>query len=158
MVNLYEIIRNEKELPELLSVKQLNYNATGSRQDAALILKKEFLLDQLNREHIYLVGFSENWIISIFLMGIGTTNTSSIYMKQVATALLLSGANSFCLFHNHPSQIITPSDDDVELAVDLANLAQLLEIEFLGSYIVTRLGYGDTNISNQTVVKWEDVQ
>lgn len=157
MVNVYEIIRNEHELPELLSIQQLNYNAIGNRQDAALILKKEFHIDQLNREHVYLVGFNENWIVSIFLVSIGTTTTSSIYIKQVATALLLSGANYFCMFHNHPCQIITPSEDDVELAMDLTNLAQLLEIEFLGSYIVTKLGYGDTNVNNQTIVKWEDV-
>ncbi len=153
MVNVYEVIRNDNNMPELLIIKQINYEAKGGRYDAAFLLKKEFHLDILNVEHNYLIGFSDNWIMSVFLISIGTNDTCELYYKQIATNLLLSGSESFCLFHNHPNQIINPSDEDINVANDMQKIADLLELDFLGSYIVTKHGFMSTNDS--IITQWE---
>lgn len=142
MVPYYEVVRNNHNLPKLLKLKEIDfYRDNGGVYEAAQLLKAEFHLGELNSEYVYLATFDDSWKMSIFLIGVGTTDECYIYKKKIALDLLLSGADSFCLFHNHPSQRIIASESDLITNNEMKELAALLELDYLGNYIMIKQGY-----------------
>jgi DNA repair protein RadC len=99
-------------------------------------------MDRLSVEHAYLVGFNLSMdIIGIFLISVGSSRKCFFYKKSIATFLVLSGAERFILLHNHPDGTLDVSDDDFASSFYIKSLADILEIEFIDSVIVSRNGW-----------------
>lgn len=153
MVRLYETVINQQNVPELVVLQEFDYEEYGGRYDAALLLQQELYLDKLTTEHMYLVCFTPNWMMSIFCVALGSTDSCTTDPKKIATNLLMVGAGSFCLFHNHPNQVLEPSEGDCNVSKIINKVAKLLGITFLGNYIMTKEGY--LSVEDRTPVYFE---
>lgn len=80
-------------------------------------------------------------IIHDEVISIGTMNASLIHPLEVFRPAIAYGAVAVVLAHNHPSNITTPSIDDIRVTKQLIDAGAMLGIEVLDHIIVTRDGY-----------------
>lgn len=144
MVKEYEIVFNNKFKPEL---KLLTVYDADNKEPVENIFE---IVDGLNKgtcicesisEKAYVAAFdSEGYLIGCYLISKGDSKECSIYHKQLTIFLTLTGAQSFIVFHNHPNNAYIASKGDYSSNNAVSRIAELLDIEFIGSYIVTRKG------------------
>ena len=143
MIKVYNILNDYKNQPRLNVQRELDVNEKNiSIEESVEILNKYFDMDYLNVEHAYLIGFDNQMnIIGIFLISVGTSNKCFFYKKSIATFLLLSGTERFILYHNHPNGDLNASENDQSSLINIKILANILEIEFIDSVIISRNGW-----------------
>lgn len=143
MIEVYNLLNNDKKHPQLNVVTELNIDGKNvSIEKTIEILNEFFSMDKLSVEHAYLVGFNLSMdIMGIFLISIGNSRNCFFYKKSIATFLLLSGAERFVLFHNHPDGTLEVSDDDNVSMFYIKSLADILEVEFIDSVIISKNGW-----------------
>lgn len=149
MIKQYDIEQDVNHCPQLLIVNEYNVDWTITTSEMGII---EFLsyylhLSTLDNERAYLIALDlYNRAIGVFLIGLGDYKSSEIYKRHVAIAMLLSGARKVFIAHNHPDGALVLSDDDNLNIISMQVITQIFEIEFLGSYIITRDGYINNNM------------
>ena len=93
-------------------------------------------------EHNYIIGFNEMGnVLGIYCMSIGNYNSCNIYNRELAMFLALTGSVYFQMYHNHPNDVLIPSDEDLGVAASLEYIGKILGIEFKGSYIIGKTGW-----------------
>lgn len=65
----------------------------------------------------------------------GTADTCLLHPRDLFRCLILANASTYILAHNHPSNCVLPSQQDIEITRKLHNLSQLMEIP-LNDHIV----------------------
>ncbi len=70
----------------------------------------------------------------------GTRTHVNVDPAELFARLLALRPRAFFLFHNHPSNDLTPSDPDMDLTRRVRQMARLLGIELLGHAIVSPCG------------------
>ena len=68
----------------------------------------------------------------------GGTNAVSISMADILTPVLLAGAKSFIIGHNHPSGSVAPSEEDLAMTRKCVEAANLMGLTLLDHIIVDR--------------------
>lgn len=82
--------------------------------------------------------------LAVIEVSMGTMTEVMVDPKVLFSALLLTGATSFVLFHNHPSGDPEPSNADTQLTKQINEGAKILGLR-LADHIV--LGAGDRLVS-----------
>lgn len=143
MIKIYNILNNHKNQPKLNIVREIDANEKNiSIEESVEILNHYFDMEYLNVEHAYIIGFDNQMnIVGIFLISIGTSNKCFFYTKSIAVFLLLSGAERFILYHNHPNGDLNISENDQISMFNIKSLANILEIEFIDSVIISKNGW-----------------
>jgi DNA repair protein RadC len=98
------------------------------------------ILTDNSREHfvaLYLDGAHQ--VASYSIISIGTANASMVHPREVFQRAILAGAVSIIVAHNHPSGILTPSDEDHKVTQRLKDAGEILGIKLLDHLIVTDL-------------------
>ena len=80
---------------------------------------------------------TKNEPIAIAIPHKGGRNATTVDISVVLQAVLLAGATSFLVAHNHPSQDAAPSPQDVELVKHLRRAADAVKLNMLDSLILT---------------------
>ena len=110
--------------------------------DASLVY--EYFRDKLKdkkQEYFYCVYLDNaKKVIMDKLLFIGTINYSIVHPREVFKEAYLLSASSIICCHNHPSNNIKPSREDIELTKRLVEIGNLLGIKVLDHIIV-----GDNN-------------
>ena len=147
MIEVYNILNDSKQHPMLNCIAQLNVEAKGvSIEKSVEILNEYFDTNRLTVEHAYLIGYNISMdVIGIYLISIGNTRNCYFYKKSIATFILLTGTERFLLFHNHPDGNLQPSDNDIINTAYVKSLADILEVEFIDSVIISRKGWRSIN-------------
>lgn len=144
-VCLYEVIQENGKIH--LAVKQhFNHSSLEIVDiiDQVVFLKNELHLHKLVNEKAYIIGLdAQNCMCGIYEIGIGDYKHVDMYRRETALFLLLSGATTFNMFHNHPSRILKGSEGDMACYYTMQSLGNLLDIQCTGSYILTPKGYCD---------------
>ena len=84
----------------------------------------------------------KNHLIGVETVSIGSTTAAIITPALVFRSALLAGsAVSLILAHNHPSDDLEPSSNDVEITKVLIEAGKLLGIKVLDHLIVSNRGY-----------------
>jgi DNA repair protein RadC len=82
-----------------------------------------------DREHFLCVHLDARvQVIGVETITIGTVDTAYAHPREVFKGAILNGASSIVLVHNHPSDIPTPSESDLELTRQLIEAGRLLGI------------------------------
>ncbi|MFC1893086.1 RadC family protein [Chloroflexota bacterium] len=79
---------------------------------------------------------SQNQIIEVEDLFVGTVNASSIYPREVMMAAVKHGAVSLILVHNYPSGNPEPSANDRMLTRDLVYAGLIVQIKVLDHIII----------------------
>ncbi len=75
------------------------------------------------------------------IISIGTLNASLVHPREVFESAIKNNAAQIIVAHNHPSGIIEPSVDDIEITKRLVDAGKLLGIDVLDHVIVSNSGY-----------------
>lgn len=79
-----------------------------------------------------------NQIIKRDVISIGTLNASLVHPREVFEPAIRDGAAQVIVSHNHPSDIVVPSEEDKKLTNRLISAGEILGIEVLDHIIVSK--------------------
>jgi DNA repair protein RadC len=109
------------------------------------VLNAEPIHDR-EKEHFWIVGLNtRNNIKYIELVSLGTLNASLVHPREAFRFAVLQGSSSIILAHNHPSDDMNPSEDDLSLTRRLCDAGKILGIEVLDHIIVANNTNGYTS-------------
>ncbi len=95
-------------------------------------------LGKLGHEEIWVAYVdNQNRLISWEKAARGSTNTSTIYPREILERALKIKASGFILVHNHPGGDPTPSGADIEMTKCIQRAAQTLVIRLVDHIIIT---------------------
>lgn len=90
------------------------------------------------REHLLFIGLDNmNNIRNITLLGIGTACDVVIDTKEIIRMALYSASNKVILVHNHPSNNLVPSKEDLHITEVTKEMLKVFNIKLLDHIIVT---------------------
>ena len=144
IVNLYDIINNP--LPQLLKIKQFQAKQQDFLYDNSIIrfMNKNLYMDKLSSEHIYCLSLtfalSPKGIIQV---AVGQNDSCKLDSRILSTGLLLTGAEQFMCFHNHPGYNRKISYDDMVVTNRYKEIGELLGIKFLNHFMITKDFYAE---------------
>ena len=94
------------------------------------------------QEHFLFIGLDKkNNINAIRLLGVGNCNSINIDFKDIARTALLTASEKVIFVHNHPSEVLVPSNADRKLTNYANKILNILNIEFLDHIIVSNKEY-----------------
>lgn len=104
----------------------------------------EYLQDMHNLPKENLRGLylnSHNRVIHDEVISIGTINTNIIHPREVFRPAIEYNAAAVVIAHNHPSNIVTPSSQDIDITQQIIQAGKLLGINVLDHVIITKNTY-----------------
>lgn len=85
-----------------------------------------------------------NRLTGLFEVSVGSLSSSIVNPREVFKRAILNNAQSIVMAHNHPSGVLEPSKEDIDITKKLVAVGELLGIEVFDHIIV---GKGDDYIS-----------
>jgi len=107
-----------------------------SSQDVYNLPQIKEIKDKAQEHFIAITINSKNRVLSIELIGIGSTSSVPMDVSDVVRCALIRGANKLIVAHNHPSGDTTPSKQDILFTKRLNTVASLLNINLLDHIVV----------------------
>ncbi len=138
----YNVILDEHKRNILVKEKAFNYNDQITQPDHVIImLEKCFHISALAEEYMFLVTLdNKGKPLGIFEVTHGTVNMSYASPREIFIRVLLTGATSYIICHNHPSGDIRPSEDDIKFTKRIRECSDLMNVPMLDHIII-----GDNN-------------
>ena len=94
------------------------------------------------QEHlITLVLDTKNQIRGYYTVVIGLADQAVAHVREVFRYAIIQNASAIIISHNHPSQHVEPSFDDVRLTTDMKDAAKIIGIKLLDHIIVSETSY-----------------
>ena len=122
-------IRLVKERP-LLSEEQLT-----SPEKVAMVVG-DYIRD-MDREALCVINFnSKLQPLNFNLVSIGAIDTTIASPREILKSAILSNAANMMILHNHPSNILEPSKEDIRTTAKLVDICNLVGIPLLDHIIV----------------------
>lgn len=110
--------------------------------DIYRMLNRSFKMDSLLMEVSYVIALDHAKMPKgICRVGQGGLDEAPVPMQSVFTFLLLAGASSFIVAHNHISNIPRASESDKMITKMMGMLAGAFDMEFIGHMIINPNGY-----------------
>ena len=104
----------------------------------------EYLQDMHNLPKEHLRGLylnSHNRVIHDEVISIGTINSNLIHPREVFRPAIQYNSAAIVLAHNHPSNIATPSAQDIEITEQLVKAGKVIGINVMDHVIITKDTY-----------------
>ena len=125
---------------ELGRRKASHLNAVVNQPQDLLPFIKQYAFK--NSEHFIAVSLSgAREILSQNIVALGNSNSAIINPREVFFDAVQARASAVILAHNHPSGIVSPSQEDIETTRRLCSAADLLGISVLDHIIITKNEY-----------------
>lgn len=161
MIKLYNIINDP--IPKLNVVQEFDMpddepisKEYGDNEIGVHLIRETLHLDRLNAEHLVCEAIDDRGhILGLIIVSIGSQSECYIHKRTIAEFILLTGAESFIVVHNHPNNVLEASEGDKETVQCLKELASLLEVEFGGDYVITKDGFINVETGNVRDDRWE---
>jgi DNA repair protein RadC len=151
---------NSINLEKLLKIHGLG-TAKASQIISAIELSKRYLLKQYknissaqdiyeelkefyNKKQEYFIAFyldGANRICEKKIITIGTLNQSLVHPREVFAPAIEKRCASIIVSHNHPSDNLTPSKEDIFITQRLKQSGKILGIEILDHIIFSKIGF-----------------
>ena len=94
------------------------------------------------QEHLIFIGLDKsNNIRKISLLGVGSSCGILVDTKNIIRTALMSTSDRVILVHNHPSNSLNPSKEDIHITNITNKLLKTFNIELLDHIIVTEKDY-----------------
>lgn len=149
---LYNTKFNPDGLPALVKERQLSSSIDRivCSDQLYTFSRDSLFLTDYTEEYMYTVCIdTKGRILGCFEISHGTVNASFSNPREIFMKLLLLGAVSFFLIHNHPSQDPTPSKEDCLVTKRMKKAGTLLGIPLLEHLIVCQNNYYSFEESDQ---------
>lgn len=104
------------------------------------LLRNEMI--SLTQEHFVVLYLdAQNQLIEQKTIFIGTLNKSIVHPREVFKWAVKLSAAAIILTHNHPSGIVSPSNDDVEITDNFIEIGKLMGITIIDHIVVGKDKY-----------------
>lgn len=84
---------------------------------------------------------TKNQIVSFKTVFIGTLNMSVVHPREIFKEAIKNSSNAIICMHNHPSGILTPSKEDIDITSIIYETGQLIGIPLLDHLIIGEEGF-----------------
>jgi len=102
----------------------------NSHQAHALIQKLILTRGQPDREQFVVALLNaKNKIIGLNIVSVGVLSSAPIHPREVLKPAILANSSAMILCHNHPSNDISPSTDDLEVTRKIIKAADIVGIQ-----------------------------
>lgn len=135
----YKTELNEELHNVLIKENSCNYPCDNLNNPDKIVnmLNTVYRLNRQAEEHLYMLALNtKNKILGVFEVSHGTVNCSICNPRDIFIKALLCGATHIILAHNHPSQDIEPSKDDLQICKRVSEAGKMIGIELLDNLIV----------------------
>jgi DNA repair protein RadC len=132
MEKVYEIQRIKQVIQE---VEGGDSYIVRSPQDGANVASK-FIGDEDREVFFVMCMNTKNRVIAVHRCHVGGLNASLVVPREVFKSAILNNSASIIVSHQHPSQDIMPSREDIEVTKRLVECGKILGIEVLDHIIV----------------------
>ena len=106
------------------------------------MLNRSFKMDSLITEVAYVIAFDHKKMPKgVCKVGQGGLSETPTPMQPIFTFLLLTGASSFIVAHNHISNMPEASESDKMITKMMGMLSTGFDMEFIGHMIINPNGY-----------------
>jgi DNA repair protein RadC len=127
---------------EIQSIKQVIQEVEGGEQyivrspeDGAKVAAN-FIGDE-DREVFFVMCLNtKNRVVAVHRCHVGGLNASIVMPREVFKSAILNNSASIIVSHQHPSQDVTPSREDVNVTKRLVEAGKILGIDVLDHLIV----------------------
>ena len=102
---------------------------------------KVMIMDWKKEHFIRLYLNSRSRLEKIELISLGTLNATLVHPRETFRPALVNSAVSVIVLHNHPSEDIEPSEDDIGLTERLKKAGEILGIDLADHIIFTEEKY-----------------
>lgn len=122
-------------------VKETSCNYSAEKLDnPRVIVDMLNTLYNLNRqaeEHVYMIALNTKCkVLGVFEISHGTVNQAICNPRDIFVKALLCGATNIVIAHNHPSQDVTPSNEDIKIYNRIKEAGNILGIALIDNIIV----------------------
>lgn len=129
------IILSAIELGRRLNQKMID--RTKITTPLAIYNQFKAMMAKFTQEHLYTLYLdTKGKLIDYRLIGIGTTNSVTVDIKEIFKWAYKFKASALILVHNHPSGDATPSVEDLKMTEEIAKQARLLKFILLDHIII----------------------
>jgi DNA repair protein RadC len=105
----------------------------------------QFLLPEIaclkQEEFRVIVLNNKNHVIRITRTSIGTLTEAIVHPREIFLDAIRESGSSVILVHNHPSGVLTPSREDIEITKRINEAGKIIGIRLLDHLIVSELSY-----------------
>jgi len=102
---------------------------------------RQFISDPARESFIVVFLNGNNRLITTEAIFQGTLTSSAIYPREVVRKALENHAASLIISHNHPSENLKPSQDDITITNKLREACKTVDITVHDHVIITAQGY-----------------
>ena len=120
---------------------------------AAAALSHDLMWQSQERFAVLMLDI-KNKLIGTQIITIGTATETLAHPREIFREVIKQGATQFIVAHNHPTGILEPSEQDIQLTKQLLKAAQIVSIPVLDHLI---LGNGDHVSLRETTTLWDDI-
>jgi DNA repair protein RadC len=132
MKTIYEVVRIKQVIKEVEVNEKF---VIRSPQDAADVAA-QFIGDD-DREVFFVMCLNtKNQVVAVHRCHVGGLNASIVMPREVFKSSILNNSASIIVSHQHPSQDVTPSREDIEVTSRLVECGKILGIEVLDHLII----------------------
>lgn len=123
-------------------VKEVSHNypdlcRLDSPEKIRVVMNSVYKADVLAEEYMWAIAFNTKCVpLGMFEISHGTANYSLVTPREVFIRMLLCGAVSFVLVHNHPSGDATPSEDDIKTTKRMQQEGEMVNVPLLDHVII----------------------
>jgi len=80
-------------------------------------------------------------VISISIVSIGIANRALIHPREVFCKAINDRASAIVICHNHPSGVVTPSDEDKKVTEIISKAGEIIGIPLLDHIVFSKTAY-----------------
>lgn len=109
---------------------------TRDMNEIAKMIMTNYDTDNLTEEHSFVVAYNNNKILGVYILSKGTDSSCPVSTRMIFKFLLLIGANSFVILHNHPNGTLDASDNDLFVTRKINEASDFMDMEFIEHLIL----------------------
>lgn len=132
METIFEVVKIKQVLRDVEVQQSMNIR---SPQDAADIAAS-FIGDEDREVFLVMCLNSKNQVNAVHRCHVGSINSSIVHPREVFKSAILNNSASIIVAHNHPSQDVMASREDIEVTRRLVKCGEMMGIEVLDHVVV----------------------
>jgi len=109
------------------------------------VLLRENKIDQ-EKEHFWIIGMNEaGYILYIELIALGSVKAVNVEPMNVFRVAVMKNATRVIAAHNHPTERLVPSSQDLDITDRLIQVGRILNIHLIDHMIISTEDYESLN-------------
>jgi DNA repair protein RadC len=123
---------SKDSIPKKITLNSSRFVANYLQKNIGLEKKEYFIVLLLD---------SRNNLIKKSNISIGSLNSNIVHPREVFKEAIQNSASQIIIAHNHPSNDINPSPEDIALTRRLSDAAKIIGVDLIDHFIVSKDNY-----------------